>query len=266
MKKPALTFNEVASLYHAIRPRYPQELFNDLFRLTSLPQHARILEIGAGTGIATLELIKRGFHVVALEPGAQMASFLKENLKEYKPEVVVSTFEAWTPPKEPFDLVVSFTAFHWLDPQTRYQRIYNILAHKGYLAIVKYHHVAGGDQEFFYEVQKYYQKYKPNDLELKLIEPSKFKPHYQDFYNNALFKESITCNYLTEETYSCAEYEQLLLTYSDHRMLEEKKRLMLLNDIGKLIDQNYGGQIRKCYLHQLIVAGRDKGTGTLSRE
>jgi hypothetical protein len=37
-------------------------------------------------------------------------------------------------------------------------------------------------------------------------------------------------------------------------MFEEKKRFLLINDIGKLIDQRYGGQIRKCYLHEMVVA------------
>ncbi|MBP2658635.1 MAG: BioC: malonyl-acyl carrier protein O-methyltransferase BioC [Firmicutes bacterium] len=254
MRKPALTFNEAAGLYHKIRPRYPQELFNDLFQLTNLPKNARILEIGAGTGIATIELVKRGFHVVALEPGDQMASILKENLKEYKTDVIISTFEDWTPTEGKFDLVVAFTAFHWLDPQTRYQRIYDILVPKGYLAVIKYHHVAGGDRAFPHEVQKYYQKYKSGEPEFRLIEPSKFKPSIQDFYNSEFFKEPITRDYLIEETYSRAEYEQLLLTYSDHRMFEEKKRFLLINDIGNLIDQRYGGQIRKCYLHEMVVA------------
>ncbi|MBP2659293.1 MAG: BioC: malonyl-acyl carrier protein O-methyltransferase BioC [Firmicutes bacterium] len=256
MRRTSLTFNEVATLYHKVRPRYPQQLFRDLFELTNLPQNARILEIGAGTGIATIELVKRGFHVVALEPGDQMASILKENLKEYNTNVIVSTFEDWTPPKEKFDLVVSFTAFHWLDPQTRYQRIYDILAPKGYLAVVKYHHVAGGDIAFFYEVQKYYQKYKPDEPEFKLIEPSTFKPNIQEFYDSGLFKAPTARSYLTEETYNRAGYEQLLLTYSDHRLLEEKKRVLLLNDIARLIEERYGGQIRKCYLHELVVASK----------
>ncbi|MBU2700504.1 SAM-dependent methyltransferase [Sporomusaceae bacterium BoRhaA] len=254
MRKTALIFDEIATLYHKVRPHYPQELFNDLFALTDLRQNALILEIGAGTGIATIELVKRGFHVVALEPGEQMASVLKDNLKEYKLDVVVSTFEDWTPPpEEKFDLVVSFTAFHWLDPQTRYQRIHEILAPKGYLAVVKYHHVAGGDQAFFNEVQKYYKQYKPNETEFKLMEASTFKSSIQEFYANGLFKEPIKRSYLTEETYRRAEYEQLLLTYSDHRILEEKKRSQLLNSIGTLIDEQYSGQIRKSYLNELIL-------------
>lgn len=254
MRKPGLTFNETAVLYHKIRPRYPQKLFKDLFKLIDLSKSDRILEIGAGTGIATLEIAKRGFHVVALEPGEQMASLLKENLKEYKTDVIVSTFENWTQPEEKFDLVVSFTAFHWLDPKTRYQKVYDILTPKGYLAVVKYHHVAGGDIDFFYEVQKYYQKYKPDEPEFKLIEPSTFKPSIQELYDSDLFRTPIARSYLTEVTYNRAEYEQLLLTYPDHRLLEENKRALLLNDIGRLIEERYGGQIRKCYLHELVVA------------
>lgn len=254
MTKPALTFNEVAPLYHKVRPRYPQELFNALFKLTDIPKNARILEIGAGTGIATAELVKHGFHVVALEPGPEMALVLKQNLKSPNLEVIISTFEDWTLPQGGFDLVVSFTAFHWLDPATCYQRISKALSPSGYLAIVKYHHVAGGDRSFFYKVQEYYEKYMPDSSEFRLPEISEFKPNTQGICASGLFNKPIYRSYLTEETYSRADYEQLLLTYSDHRVLEEQKRSQLLNCIGTLIDEHYEGQIHKCYLNELVVA------------
>lgn len=87
-----------------------------------------------------------------------------------------------------------------------------------------------------------------------MIEVGTFKPNIREIYASGLFKAPITRSYLTEETYRRAEYEQLLLTYSDHRILEEKKRSQLLNDIGILIDEHYGGKIRKCYLNELVVA------------
>lgn len=256
MTKPSLSFGEVAELYHEIRPRYPQELFKDLFKLIDLPQNACILEIGAGTGIATAELAKRGFHVTALEPSPEMASVLKNNLKNLNLEVIISTFEDWTPPPGRFDLVISFTAFHWLNPATRYQRIYEALSPNGFLAVIKYHHVAGGDRSFFYKVQECYKKYKPESSAFRLPEVSDFKPSTQEIYASGLFKKPIFRSYLTEETYNRADYEQLLLTYSDHRALEEQKRSQLLKCIGKLIDDHYAGQVRKCYLHELVLACR----------
>lgn len=256
MMNPALSFNEVAQLYHEVRPRYPQKLFDELINLTDLPENSRVLEIGAGTGIATIELVKRGFRVVAVEPGTKMASILKKNLKDYKAEIAVSAFEDWTPSQEKFDLVVSFTAFHWLNPKTRYQKIHAVLSSSGYLAIVKYHHVAGGDTSFFYNVQECYKKYKPSESEFRLPKAGSFISISPEVYASGLFKEPITRNYLTEVTYSRADYEKLLMTYSDHRILEEPRRSQLLNCIGSLIDNHYAGQIRKCYLHELILAGR----------
>jgi Trans-aconitate methyltransferase len=254
MTIPALSFDEVARLYHEIRPRYPQELFNDLFNLTGLPATARILEIGAGTGIATLELVKRGFRIVALEPGSEMAAVLKYNLSDSEAKVVNATFEDWQPPGEEFPLVTSFTAFHWLDPRTRYQKIAAALAPGGYLAIVKYHHVAGGDRAFFTAAEACYRKYYPGAAGFRLPEAAAFVSDTREMSASGLFRAPITRTYLAEETYSRADYEKLLLTYSDHRALAEHQRSELLNRIGALIDGHYGGRIRKCYLHELILA------------
>ena len=50
------TFEQVPELYDRARPNYPVEIFDDLVELAQLPQSARIIEIGCGTGQATLPL------------------------------------------------------------------------------------------------------------------------------------------------------------------------------------------------------------------
>lgn len=37
-----------------LRPKYPKNLFDDIVRLTKIPSNGKILEIGCGTGQATL--------------------------------------------------------------------------------------------------------------------------------------------------------------------------------------------------------------------
>ena len=62
-----VTFGEVGALYHCARPRYPEALFTDVLDVTQLTPPARLLEIGAGTGIATTALAERGFRIVGVE-------------------------------------------------------------------------------------------------------------------------------------------------------------------------------------------------------
>ena len=50
------TFEEVPELYDRARPAYPTELFDDLVSLGRIPDGGRILELGCGTGKATLSL------------------------------------------------------------------------------------------------------------------------------------------------------------------------------------------------------------------
>ena len=68
-----VTFESVADRYHTARPDYPGELFDELVTATGLPHDARLLEIGCGTGKATVPLAERGFAITALELGAELA-------------------------------------------------------------------------------------------------------------------------------------------------------------------------------------------------
>ena len=58
------TFNNVAELYDEVRPGYPEALIEDALTLSEIPPDGRILEIGCGTGKATLPFARRGYAIV----------------------------------------------------------------------------------------------------------------------------------------------------------------------------------------------------------
>ncbi|MFT4166147.1 MAG: rRNA adenine N-6-methyltransferase family protein [Microlunatus sp.] len=67
-------FEKMAAEYAAARPPYPEVIYETLESQGVIGPGIRVLEIGAGAGLATRELLNRGSDVVALEPGRQLAS------------------------------------------------------------------------------------------------------------------------------------------------------------------------------------------------
>jgi tRNA1(Val) A37 N6-methylase TrmN6 len=80
-------FKGVAHLYDACRPTYPEALIDALISLTGIQIDSKILEIGSGTGKATLLLVRRGFSIRCIEPGWNLVSVASQALKNY-PRVV----------------------------------------------------------------------------------------------------------------------------------------------------------------------------------
>jgi len=127
--------DDLGDLYHRARPRYPEALFNDLVELTGLAPASRLLEIGAGTGIATVPLAERGFRVVGVEPGASMARTARASLVGLESvEIIEGSIETYVPDAA-FDAVVVFSAFHWLDPSSRYAIAASYLRNSGILVV-----------------------------------------------------------------------------------------------------------------------------------
>lgn len=239
------TFDEVATLYHTVRPRYPAGLFERIRALPGLAPDARVLELGMGTGIAT-----------GIEPGAALAAVAREHLGHHSRFRVIETrFEDWENPGEPFDLVFSATAFHWLDRRTRVRRAAACLHAGGYLAIAGYHHVAGGDTAFFEAVQACYVAHMPGTrADKRLLTPGEIRPETRELTEHGLFAAPDVHRWVIEERYDRAGYLDLLSTYSDHRLLDEAHREALFRCIGERIDALPGGVVRKAYLHELVVA------------
>ena len=68
----AKSFDNIADLYGQVRHGYPAALFDDLWKLADLGPDARVLEVGCGTGQASLDLAQKAGSVLALDPGPQL--------------------------------------------------------------------------------------------------------------------------------------------------------------------------------------------------
>ncbi|AEM84447.1 class I SAM-dependent methyltransferase [Streptomyces violaceusniger] len=251
-------FDEDAELYDRARPGYPPELFDDLTEMAGTGPGRRVLEVGAGTGKATLPLAERGCRITAVELGADMAAVARRNLAGFETvEIVTADFETWPMPEEPFDAVVSATAFHWIDPAVRLVKAADALRPGGALAVVATQHVAGGSEEFFVEVQDCYERFDPATppgLRLPAAADVDTSDHADEVARSGRFGPVDFRRYEWDLTYTTAEYLAVLRTYSGHRSLPPEAREGLLECIAGLIDRRYGGRVTKRYLTELRVS------------
>ena len=252
------TFNDVAELYDRARPGYPAAVFDALEELAGIGPGCRVLEIGCGTGQATLLLAQRGCAIVAVELGSALAAVARRKLAAFPDvHVVVSAFEAWMLPETPFDAVVSFTAFHWLDPAVRVAKSADALRPGGALATIATHHVAGGDEAFFVDVQACYERCVPTTPPgLRLPAADAIPSTSDELDRSGRFERVTSRRYEWERTDATAAYLDLLCTYSDIRALEATVRANLLHDIAHLLDSRYGGRVTKRYLTELRIGYR----------
>ncbi|WP_067624282.1 class I SAM-dependent methyltransferase [Alicyclobacillus acidiphilus] len=251
------TFREDAELYHRARPTYPDELFDDLRRNAGIGQGCRVLEIGCGTGQLTVPLAERGCEIVAIDLGATTVEIAQRNLRQYPAvEVQLAAFEDWNLPDSPFDVVVSATAFHWLDPSIRVVKSADALHSGGVLAVISTHHIAGGDKEFFTDVQTCYRTWYGPSKTFSLPSADEIGHDTEEFDQSEKFQQAKVYRYEWEQAYSAVSYGELLLTYSDHRSLPLESRQGLIKCVSELINSKYNGSIRKRYMTQLLMLSR----------
>lgn len=241
------TFNSAASLYDDVRPNYPEDLFADIVTLSGVQEGGSILEVGCGTGKATLPFALRGFEILCLDIGADLVDVARRKLA-LNPNVtfLLCPFEEWEPCGS-FDLVVSATAFHWVDANVRHVRAAQALTSGGALAVFAYKHVNTGEG-FFREVQELYARYYVDERSDDPISP---KPDPEPGLD--AFSEPVQRVYDSQVEYTSEEYVKLLSTYAGHIALPEDNRRKLFEGAADLIDRSYGGSVVKEYRTYLTL-------------
>ncbi len=130
----AASFAEGASDYERLRPEFPERLFDDLAARAGERLAGRVLEVGAGTGLATVPLARRGATIEVVEPSADMLRVLGERLRtEGLADRVTPRRAAFedVDAASGYDVVVAAQSFHWTDPGSRWTRLAGLLGAGG---------------------------------------------------------------------------------------------------------------------------------------
>ncbi|MGW3160838.1 methyltransferase domain-containing protein [Streptomyces sp. NPDC001089] len=130
----AHSFNTAAAQYAANRPSYPPALFDTVEELAGRPlTGARVVDVGAGTGIATRLLRARGAHVLAVEPGAGMAAEFRRAVPGTP--IVRGDGNALPLGDARADFLTYAQSWHWTDPARSVPEALRVLRPGGALAL-----------------------------------------------------------------------------------------------------------------------------------
>ena len=159
MEEKALHFDDNSNIYDDVRPGYPQEIYNEIATHKDINHNSRILEIGAGNGIASQEIYKNWkSNMVLVEPGENLCKLLDKKFKENKDIRIENTTYEDFKNEYPFDVIISATAFHWLDLSIKYKKSFELLKDDG-LLIVFWNNYGIQNEEIGERIQQVYNKY-----------------------------------------------------------------------------------------------------------
>ncbi|HET6964158.1 MAG TPA: class I SAM-dependent methyltransferase [Acidimicrobiales bacterium] len=231
---PARRFGTVAELYDRSRPAYPQALVDDL--LAAQPRD--ILDVGCGTAKAGRLFVGPGRRVVGVEPDPLMA----EVARRYGIEVEIAEFEHWDACDRSFDLLVSGTAWHWVDAFAGAAKAADVLRPGGRFAAFWNEMIYSEPvRAVFTEV---YERHAPELLRtsyvLGVVDPIDSE---SDVSGRGLVAAGFADvvpgqrkQYDWTLEYRAAEWADLVATHSDHRALDPGRLNRLLTDLIRALE------------------------------
>jgi SAM-dependent methyltransferase len=254
------SFDAVAQQYDDARPAYPEQLIDAVMSFAGLQAGARALEIGAGTGQATLQFAWRGIAIDAIEPGAAMADFLRDKFDGTGLPVTVQTSDLESAVIEPgaYDLVYAPTSWHWLTPRLRWRLVAEALKPGGTVAAL-WHVPHWRRTELRSQLDPVYEA-SGADLtqmgpmvEINIENAKLLQDWVSDVHDVSVFTDFGSAETRWSMTYDAEGYAALLGTYGDHLALADDVRERLLSGVAAVVEAN-GGTIELFYTTHLMVA------------
>ncbi len=237
-------FDENVVQYDRYRPRYTVELYKDIIDFASITEESKILEIGCGTGNATLPFIQTGAKVTAVELGENLSQYTMQKFCSYENFNVVNTrFEDYSS-REKYNLIFAATAFHWIKPEYAYARCKELLTPNGVLATFwNTPRISRRNDKLYSEIQSLYAEYLPDskeeseallDSKWYALRCSRLNGYFEIYgFDHTKFKI-----YRDTRTFTADDYVGLLHTYSDHMVLNPEKRHDFFDKIQAVIKKH----------------------------
>lgn len=237
------SFNEDEVNYDKYRPEYPSELFEDIISYSHIKQGSRLIEIGIGTGQATLPFIQLGCDITGIELGDKLSSFVAEKYGEHSNfKVINSDFMLYPVEENFYDLIYCATAFHWLPKREAYIKIMKSLKKGGTLALFWNHPFPNReDDPSNIENIKIYNKFRPSNKKQIEFSEKDCVTRVQELSQFG-FEKIESKLYRRMRTLTTEAYIHLLNTYSDHHALDITIKEQFETEMRKAINE-VGGNI-----------------------
>jgi SAM-dependent methyltransferase len=126
----SLPFGNAADLYDRLRFTPPAESLSWLLR----GDERRVLDLAAGTGQVTGQLVSLGLNVVAVEPDRRMRDVFATRFPQAK--CLDGTAEQIPLPSDSLDAVIVGSAWHWFDAPAALTEIARVLHGHGRLGVL----------------------------------------------------------------------------------------------------------------------------------
>ena len=127
-------FELVADVYERARPGYPRDAVAWLAEELELREGRTVLDLGAGTGKLTRQLLETGARVVAVEPGDAMRAELVRAVPGA--EALRGSAEDIPLAENSVDAVAVGQAFHWFRHEEALPEIHRVLKAVGGVALI----------------------------------------------------------------------------------------------------------------------------------
>lgn len=236
-------FGEAVTAYEAARPGYPSDLVDDVLDYAQL-DGAPVLEVGAGTGKASIAFADRELDLTCIEPDSRMAAALTRVCAPYpRTAVVVSGFEHWRSPVGRFGLLFSAQAWHWVDPASRWTLAFDALRPGGTIALF-WNHFSLRDAALGSALTEAHARHNAAELApatLGTAEPTAEDPAptwpLTDLLADDRYVDAETRRYSSQHSFTRDRYLDLLASISAYRMLPDSQRTSLFAEVAQIVDE-----------------------------
>lgn len=212
-------FDTIPEQFDRWRTRYCREAFESIIACSRLDASKSALEIGPGTGQATEPILKTGCDYLAIELGAHLAAFTRDQFSCYPNfHIVNADFETYDFGNRTFDLVYSAATIQWIPEEIGFARAFRLLKDGGTFAMMMTRSDYRSPNEALYQrIQQVYTRY---------FHPETAYAQKMN-YTNVIhygFTDLVCREYQSRRVLSAEEYTAYIGTHSDHIVLREPDR------------------------------------------
>lgn len=237
------TFEKVADIYDRVRTGYPEGLIEDVVSLSGLPPDGRILEIGCGSGNATMSFARLGYGILGIELGERLSALAAKKCRAYPGVQILNlAFEDWELDERTFDLALAADSFHWISPGIGYPKVAKALKDSGSAAFF-WRVPVDADTDLSRAIDGVYQ------AAPQFVNPDKrFTVEWlvgiitENFRASGRFGPVTYKQYFWSENLTGEQYIDGLRTFSMHQGIDEGARDKLYAEIREVIER-FGGKV-----------------------